>query len=220
MSAITELAVDMHCQSCVETVNSALSTIPGITSVSIHLGEKRVVIEGTSPYLTLVTAIRDAGLDVAVVGQSSTIAHLGAGVAQFTGPLFIGVVCFVQLTPSECSVEVDIQGKEDCSFGITQFGDLRDNFTRLGSTFQIPSFPEEYLSNLGSHCSSRETKIYKSKEIINGLELSNIIGRTVCIKEFNKTIVDASVIVRSAGVQENLKRVCACDGTSIWESSR
>ena len=29
----------------------------------------------------------------------------------------------------------------------------------------------------------------------------------------------AAVLARSAGVGENLKRVCDCDGTVIWESS-
>jgi len=29
----------------------------------------------------------------------------------------------------------------------------------------------------------------------------------------------AAVIARSAGVGENYKKICTCDGTTIWESS-
>jgi hypothetical protein len=38
-------------------------------------------------------------------------------------------------------------------------------------------------------------------------------------EEEDKGLRVAAVLARSAGVGENLKKVCQCDGTVIWESS-
>lgn len=54
------------------------------------------------------------------------------------------------------------------------------------------------------------------------LRVADLIGRSVVVYETEdsaSTGVAAAVIARSAGVGENYKKICACDGTVIWESS-
>jgi copper chaperone for superoxide dismutase len=50
----------------------------------------------------------------------------------------------------------------------------------------------------------------------------DIIGRSLAVHDGGVAGAAggaAAVLARSAGVGENLKRVCQCDGTVIWESS-
>jgi copper chaperone for superoxide dismutase len=59
------------------------------------------------------------------------------------------------------------------------------------------------------------------------LKAWDIIGRSLAVVEQGgggggedgTSTGAAAVLARSAGVGENLKRVCDCDGTVIWESS-
>lgn len=55
-----------------------------------------------------------------------------------------------------------------------------------------------------------------------GLQVSDLIGRAVVLyanKDTSRDGITAAVIARSAGVGENYKKLCSCDGTVIWESS-
>lgn len=55
------------------------------------------------------------------------------------------------------------------------------------------------------------------------LKVADLIGRAVVVykTEDNKSGLGltAAVIARSAGVGENYKKLCACDGTVIWEAT-
>lgn len=53
--------------------------------------------------------------------------------------------------------------------------------------------------------------------------MGDLIGRAMVVygtEDKSDTGVAAAVIARSAAVGENYKRICTCDGTTIWESSR
>lgn len=55
------------------------------------------------------------------------------------------------------------------------------------------------------------------------LKVVDLIGRAVVVykTEDNKSGpgLTAAVIARSAGVGENYKKLCTCDGTVIWEAT-
>lgn len=104
MSARTELVVEMTCDSCVQSVQKALSQFDGIENLDISLETRQVVVTGTVPTSAMVRAIRASGLRVAVAGKSSASGHLGSAVAQFVGPEIKGVMFFTQLTDEECLV--------------------------------------------------------------------------------------------------------------------
>lgn len=54
------------------------------------------------------------------------------------------------------------------------------------------------------------------------LRVVDLIGRSVVVYETEDKSsnggLTAAVIARSAGVGENYKKLCTCDGTIIWES--
>lgn len=54
------------------------------------------------------------------------------------------------------------------------------------------------------------------------LRVADLIGRSVVVyatEDKSEHGIAAEVIARSAGVGENYKRLCTCDGTTIWEAS-
>ena len=57
---------------------------------------------------------------------------------------------------------------------------------------------------------------------IQKLRVADLIGRALVVYETEDKSdkgLTAAVIARSAGVGENYKKICTCDGTTIWESS-
>lgn len=54
------------------------------------------------------------------------------------------------------------------------------------------------------------------------LRVADLIGRSIVLygtEDKSDTGLTAAVIARSAGVGENYKKLCSCDGTTIWEST-
>lgn len=54
------------------------------------------------------------------------------------------------------------------------------------------------------------------------LKIGDLIGRAIAVYESvdrSDTGLAAAVIARSAGVGENYKKLCTCDGTTIWEAT-
>ena len=54
------------------------------------------------------------------------------------------------------------------------------------------------------------------------LRVGDLIGRSIVVygtEDKSDSGVAAAVIARSAGVGENYKKLCTCDGTTIWEAT-
>ncbi|GMN32456.1 hypothetical protein TIFTF001_003675 [Ficus carica] len=54
------------------------------------------------------------------------------------------------------------------------------------------------------------------------LKVADLIGRSIAVyrtEDKSDSGVAAAVIARSAGVGENYKKLCTCDGTTIWEAT-
>lgn len=54
------------------------------------------------------------------------------------------------------------------------------------------------------------------------LRVVDLIGRSVVVygtEDKSDSGLTAAVVARSAGVGENYKKLCTCDGTTIWEAT-
>lgn len=53
------------------------------------------------------------------------------------------------------------------------------------------------------------------------LSISDLIGRSVVIgkhlAEQKNERIGCGIIARSAGIFENYKKICACDGVTLWD---
>lgn len=64
-----------------------------------------------------------------------------------------------------------------------------------------------------------EANFSGSKQMVR---VSDLVGRSIVVyqtEDKSDVGIAAAVIARSAGVGENYKKICTCDGVTIWESN-
>lgn len=78
----------MTCQSCVSSVNQALSSVEGIENVDINLEKKQVVVTGRAPPSQVTRALKSTGRQTLIRGSGTTTGeHEGAAVSIIESPL-------------------------------------------------------------------------------------------------------------------------------------
>ncbi|KAG0051560.1 hypothetical protein BGZ83_003569 [Gryganskiella cystojenkinii] len=158
-----------------------------------------------------------------------------------------GLVRFLQVNQETCVVDVTVQGLTPGKHGIHvhELGDISRGAASTGDHFnptEVAHGDTETghvgdLGNIEVDAKGWGDLVLESKR----LKVWDIIGRSVVVteKEDRFTSVPAStlsstaadkkddggsgrgiicgIVARSAGVFENAKKVCLCDGTTIWE---
>jgi len=221
-----QLVVRMTCESCARAVRGALEHRRGVQSVDVDLATQTVLVTG-SDFTTaeICQALEEAGRSARVVGLGGAAgvvpAHAGSAdesgavVVEYKGPAFehgsaFGVVRAVQTTPTHAVVEWEIGGLEplaDHRVTLHQYGDTRFGAKGVGAV----------VSDLGA---ARADAAGVARFGPRPLEVRTweAVGRGVVLWRGASHVVAAAVAARSAGVDANTKkRVCTCDGTTIWE---
>ncbi|KAJ3170699.1 hypothetical protein HDU88_008602 [Geranomyces variabilis] len=229
----TEFAVDLHCDSCVQTVNAALDAIPGITSRSVSLPAKTVTIEATAPPSLLFQALRATGISTVLKGQStassSSTGHLGAAVCIFESFQGArgwaqtnnkGLARLVQVDSDTCLVDVTLTGMRpgvEHSVSVHECGDISGGCASTGAA----------LAELGRvmvDAAGRADLVIEKKDV----KVWDIIGRSIVVARSDSSTAPGAaddtsscgIIARSAGVFQNSKSVCSCDGKTLWEEAK
>ncbi|HOL66701.1 MAG TPA: permease, partial [bacterium] len=60
-TGLTFSVPDISCQHCARTIQTALSSVPGVTAVQVKVKEKSVTVEGTASEAEIVAALTEAG---------------------------------------------------------------------------------------------------------------------------------------------------------------
>ena len=163
-----------------------------------------------------------------------------AAVAEFKGEVYghgdvAGVVRFVAVNESTCLVEGAVQGLVphgkyavtvrtygDTTQGVASTGDVYDEDGSEDGVDGTGATPAGDLGTVTADANGKAT--IPSRVVDSRLKVWDVIGRSLAIvgvsgdEEIQKPGA-AAVLARSAGVGENLKRVCHCDGTVIFEST-
>ncbi|XP_004342913.2 copper chaperone for superoxide dismutase [Capsaspora owczarzaki ATCC 30864] len=159
----------------------------------------------------------------------------------------IGVVRFVQISENECVIEGTLDGlsKGEHGLHIHEYGDLSQGWKSAGGIYnpkQMPHGPPSKdggarrkpgaIGNVASDAQGRATFTLSASQ----LNVWDIIGHALVVHERpddfglgnaprsseNGNVgagVGAGIIARSAGLLGNAKRVCACDGKTLWSDS-
>jgi len=158
-----------------------------------------------------------------------------------------GVVRFVAVNESTCLVEGAVQGLVphgkyavtvrtygDTTRGVASTGDVynceneNENENEDGSEDGVDVTGATLAGDLGTVTADANGKATIPSRVVDSrLKVWDVIGRSLAIvgvsgdEESQKSQKPgaAAVLARSAGVGENLKRVCHCDGTVIFEST-
>ncbi|KAI3823659.1 hypothetical protein L1987_05099 [Smallanthus sonchifolius] len=220
---MTEFMVDMSCEGCVKAVKNKLQTVNGIQSIDVDLANQVVRVFGSSPVKTMAEALEQTGRKARLIGQGLPgDALISAAVAEFKGPQIFGVVRLAQVSMELTRIEANFSGLSPGKHGwsINESGDLTRGAASTGKVFnQINQLLEEKaLGDLGTLEADENGEAFFSG-VKKNLKIADLIGRAIAVYEHEDmcdTGLAAAVIARSAGVGENYKKLCTCDGTTIW----
>jgi copper chaperone for superoxide dismutase len=203
--------VTMECQDCVDSVSNVLSTIPGVHNFRVSLENQSVFVDGTAAPSKITTALRDTGRAAILRGSGESGDGLGAAVCildynRSDSPRqdVRGLARIVQLpsNPPRTFVEVTMASYPTGMYDIIvhETGNLTNGVASAGKPLRV--LGKIQVDDKGWGQWSGE---------VDGLEVWQVAGHAISVDKV------AGVVARSAGVWENVKKVCACSGRTIWE---
>nr|CAD7431914.1 unnamed protein product [Timema monikensis] len=240
-TAKIEFAVEMSCGKCEEKVRGCLSALEGVKVSQVSLEKQSVVVETYQPSTIVLDCIRATGLRAVMKGygvpgpQVAAVAMLGGETGCGLGPVK-GVVRFLQTEQDRCLIDGTIDGLEPGHHGlhIHELGDLSGGCDTIGPHLNLrgtrhggPHEDEDNrhtgdLGNIKADVNGRAVFRFEDKLV----KVGDIIGRSVAVnqgpddpasREGDEQRIACGIIARSAGMFENSKRICACDGVELWD---
>ena len=156
-----------------------------------------------------------------------------AAVAEFKGRAYghgdvTGVVRLVQVDERVSLIEGSLEGLTpgNHTLVIHEYGDTTRGVHSVGPAWPgasddpSASDPDVPAGRIGDVVADEKGgAIISSRVLGERVKVWDVIGRSLGVHpNGDESEGAAAVLARSAGAGENLKRVCQCDGTVIWES--
>ncbi|XP_071833220.1 copper chaperone for superoxide dismutase-like isoform X3 [Apostichopus japonicus] len=238
-----EFAVQMTCQSCVDAIKNSFKDIAGVQSLTVNLAQEQVIVESILTSFQIQEILEQTGWRAVLKGQGSKLQHLGAAVSVLEASAQVkGVVRMTQVDERKCIIEGTLDGLRPGSHGLAihEFGDISDGCNSCGGHFNPfnsehggPSAIQRHVGDLGN-ISAAENGRARFRIENDQLKVWDVIGRSFVVHEREDDLgqgetpqskIDGNsgpglacgIIARSAGLFENNKRICACDGVSLWD---
>lgn len=243
MSASTvEFAVQMSGPGCAAKLEKSLENVG---SVNIDVETGRVTVISELPWVKIQEKIEKSGRRAVLCGfgEKSAVAIVKDGVDKIKGVVRFSAAN--EDTPTVgCVVDGVIDGLKPGLHGIHihETGDITNGCESLGKHYNPRNSPHGGphddenrrhagdLGNIEADSKGRATFRFKDKII----SVYDIIGRSIVVTEnaddFGRgkspeSQVDGSsgtrlacgIIARSAGIFQNFKKICACDGVTLWD---
>lgn len=205
-----EFAAQIRDEECADTIRKALS---GAGTVTIDVGKGSVLIETSLPWLDVHKRIEATGRRAVLTGfgGQSAVAMVDHGNESTN---VRGVVRFCTLSSVAGQKGAVVDGTID---GLTPNASYRLNVHECGDISQG-------CSSVGDVYDSSEIRTDESgratiRLVNERLDVSDLIGRSVVISQTGQGSgrLSCGIIARSAGIFENYKKICACDGVTIWD---
>lgn len=235
--------MQMTCESCANQVRGVLIGKPGVKSVSIDVQKEAVLVETALTSSEIQRLIESTGRRAVLKGIGGSEQDLGAAVAMLSSAGSVqGVVRFLQLSPERCLIDGTIDGLEPGPHGlhVHTLGDLTldclscgEHYNPFGKPHGGPGDIERHVGDLGNVVASEDGRASFRLED-NQLKVWDVIGRSLVVDAGEDDLGRGShplskqtgnsgerlacgIIARSAGLFENPKTICACDGVTLWE---
>uniref|UniRef100_A0A8C2E8C3 Copper chaperone for superoxide dismutase n=1 Tax=Cyprinus carpio TaxID=7962 RepID=A0A8C2E8C3_CYPCA len=242
-TAKLEFAVQMSCDSCVNAVKGVLERDPGVQSVHVDLAKEQVLVETALTSLQVQSLIESTGRRAVLKGMGGSETDLGAAVAMISGAgLVQGVVRFLQLSQDRCLIDGTIDGLTPGAHGlhVHELGDLTQDCMSCGDHFNpfrkqhgAPQDSERHVGDLGNITAAPDGRASFRLED-SQIKVWDVIGRSLVVDSGEDDLgrgkhplskitgnsgerLACGVIARSAGLFQNPKQICACDGVTLWE---
>ncbi|KAG5878999.1 hypothetical protein JTB14_017409 [Gonioctena quinquepunctata] len=221
-STTIEFAVHMTCDSCVKSVENSLSNVAGIEDVQINLEKQQVVVQSKLSTIQLLKILESTGKKVAVKGYAGSQAAVS--ILEACNGNIQGVIRFIQATPKTCIIDGTIDGLNPGPrhIFIHECGDISAGCDNVGDVFNPEGTAKgQVYGDLGTvNADYAKRAVFHLENTL--VKVSDIIGRSFVVTDEsgdrqNWKKLGCGIIARSAGLFENPKSICACDGTTIWD---
>ncbi|CAH1127735.1 unnamed protein product [Ceutorhynchus assimilis] len=220
-STTVQFLVEMTCDSCVESVKKVLENVDGVKIVDIDLAKSSVVVESSLPILDVQEKLETTGRPVAIKGYDGSMAAVS--ILEAGDEKIQGVIRFIQVNPNTCIIDGTIDGLNpgNHNIAIHECGDLSTGCASVGKMFVCDSRNKDY-GDLGKIVAEKNGRATFRKEN-NIVKLADVIGRSLVVSSklngLPPILLSCGIIARSAGLFQNPKTICACDGTTIWDEA-
>ena len=245
MNVVTEMefSVEMSCQSCADSVQNALAD-QSVKVLSIDPSKNHLLVQTNRPWQEVQDLIESCGKRAALMGLGSggVGKNLGAAVVEIASNAVKGVVRIVQLDKDTCLFDGTIHGLSPGEHGISvnEFGDLSRGCESCGNHFNPYNQPHggrkdqnRHLGDLGNVIAQSDGRAF-FKFTDDQLKVWDMIGRSFVIHQNADDLgrgrdqqskidgntgpgIACAIIARSAGLFQNPKRFCTCDGVSVFD---
>ncbi|KAK3093845.1 hypothetical protein FSP39_020907 [Pinctada imbricata] len=228
-----EFAVSMTCNGCVNSVKKSLQGVEGVKSVQVNLDTDQVIVESSLPSSKVQSLIESTGKRAVLQGYGNNATQsLGAAVAQmeFGQRGIRGIIRLVQTNQSTCVVDGTVDGLPagKHKLYVHECGDISAGCNSCGDVFGLTeSKKEKPLGEIGNIEADRDGRS-QFRLTNTDLKVWDIIGRSMVIHQgqddtpkpympqiYNRLV--CGIIARSAGLFQNTKKICACDGVTLWD---
>lgn len=179
------------------------------TVVDSENKELRMVIKTTQPWIELQETIESTGRRSVLVGFSdqAAVVMLDKGDSNIKG-----VVRFCSITSDKPGIVIDgvidgLKPKTEHILSVREYGDVSEGFSSLGEVYKDSNYA------IKSDECGRST----IRTVDNNLSVSELIGRSVAVAPTSGESFVCGIICRAAGIFQNWKKICACDGVTIWD---
>ena len=232
MSFEVVFAVPMECESCVESVYSALRPVEGVKNIDIDLDNNLVTTTGSSPPSEIVKAIQATGRDAIIRGtgkaNSAAVCILESFDPKDSSQPVKGLARIVSVGPDSLYIDLTVNGLPKGQYypSIRTSGNLLEGALSTGALFykldpvsiDVPSDKTTAIALIGALAG---TGLFSGQSFLRAdLAIDQLIGRSVILSRLKDEIALDSlcgVIARSAGAWENDKQVCSCTGKTVWQ---
>lgn len=226
--------VPLECGACVDSVSSALSSLPGISKFDVNLAQNIVTTEGSVPPSQIVSAIQATGRDAIIRGtgrpNSAAVCILESFDPKDIKQPVKGLARIVSVAAHDLFVELTVNGLPKGTYypSIRVSGNLSEGALSTGREYLgLAPVKVETVSDVSTTINSLGAFVQDSEKLYAGLSflhananISDFIGRSLILSSTKDSVApDAlcGVIARSAGAWENDKQVCSCLGKTVWQ---
>jgi len=239
-----EFSVNMSCGNCEKNVGKALEK-EGIKDFTIDLANQKVVVVTERSANQIQEVLETTGKTAVLVGSGhygAAVAMMGEDGDYFSKGVQ-GVIRFTQIDKDRCVIDGTVDGLTPGFHGLAihETGDTSEGCSnRLGGHYNprgarhgSPEVADRHVGDLGNvEAGSDGRAIFRLTDKV--VKVWDVIGRSVVVASGKDdlgqgnsaaSLVDGNcgqgvacgIIARSAGVGQNQKMICACDGVSIWD---
>lgn len=240
--ASTKLEFDVKFNSSDDaaSLQKLIQSQSGVSKCSVDADAQSVLVETTEAPHHIHRLIEQSGSASTAVlkgmGAADGSKHLGAAVSIITSTGdeadksgVRGVARLVQLDESRCIIAATVDGLppgEQVQVAICERGDISRGCDSCGPILDnIASSKREKAGVIVESVAADDTGrvVFRVQDEV--VRVADLIGRSLVIMSSDEKVPPppryaCGIVARSAGIFENVKRICSCSGKTIWQERR